>query len=210
MSQSKRRKQLFNMAYGIGASIVIIGALAKIQHWEIGSLLLTIGMIVEAIVFFISAFEPVEEDIDWSKLYPELDSKDSNKLVTAEETQSMLSQKLDDMLREARLDVNLIQNLTNNLQNFKGATETIQPMIDSIASSNKYSQQITMAASQMESLNMAYQTQLDETSRQAQLNKEVSENVSRLNQQMQSLTQNLASLNTVYGGMLSAMSKKQS
>lgn len=209
MSQSKRRKQLFNMAYGIGASIVIIGALAKIQHWEIGSLLLTIGMIVEAIVFFISAFEPVEEDIDWSKLYPELDGKDSNKLVTAEETQSMLSQKLDDMLREARLDVNLIQNLTNNLQSFKGATETIQPMIDSIASSNKYSQQITMAASQMESLNMAYQTQLDETSRQAQINKEVSENVSRLNQQMQSLTENLASLNTVYGGMLSAMSKKQ-
>lgn len=209
MSQSKNRKKLFNMAYGIGAAIVIMGALAKIQHWEIGSLLLTIGMITEAIVFFISAFEPVEEDIDWSKLYPELDNKDSNKLATTEETQSMLSQKLDDMLREARLDVNLIQNLTNNLQNFKGATETIQPMIDSIASSNKYSQQVTMAASQMEALNTAYQTQLNETSRQAQINQEVSENVSKLNQQMQSLTENLASLNTVYGGMLSAMSKKQ-
>lgn len=208
MSQSKNRKKLFNMAYGIGAAIVIVGALAKIQHWEIGSLLLTIGMITEAVVFFISAFEPVEEDIDWSKLYPELDDKDSNKLATTEETQSMLSQKLDDMLREARLDVNLIQNLTNNLQNFKGATETIQPMIDSIASSNKYSQQITMAASQMEALNAAYQTQLNETSRQAQINQQVSENVSKLNLQMQSLTENLASLNTVYGGMLSAMSKK--
>lgn len=206
MSQLKNRKKLFNMAYGIGASIVIIGALAKIQHWEIGGLLLTIGMVVEAIVFFISAFEPVEEDVDWSKLYPEL--KDSDQLATTEEAQSMLSQKLDDMLKEAKLDANLIQKLTSNLQNFKGATEAVQPMIDTIASSNKYSQQVTMAASQMESLNMAYKIQLDETSRQAKLNQEISENVSNLNQQMQTLTDNLASLNTVYGGMLSAMSKK--
>lgn len=208
MSRLTRRKKLFNMAYGIGASIVIIGALAKIQHWPIGGTILTIGMIVEAIVFFLSAFEPVEEEFDWSKLYPELDAKKEDKLATTDEAQSMLSQKLDDMLKEARLDANLIQNLTNNLQNFKGATETIQPMVDSIASSNKYSQQITVAAAQLESLNSAYQTQLNEASRQAQLNQQVSENITKLNQQMQSLSSNLESLNAVYGGMLSAMSKK--
>ncbi len=203
-----KRKKLFNMIYGIGAAIVIIGALAKIQHWPIGGILLTVGMVVEAIVFFVSAFEPVEEDIDWSKLYPELNDKKSDNLATVDDAQSMLSQKLDDMLREANLDATLIRNLTNNLQNFKGATENIQPMIDSIASSNKYSQQITMAAAQMESLNTAYKTQMEEATKQAQLNREVSDNVLRLNQQMQSLTANLASLNSVYGGMLSAMSNK--
>ncbi len=203
-----KRKKIFNMVYGIGAAIVIVGALAKIQHWPIGGILLTVGMIVEAIVFFVSAFEPVEEDIDWSKLYPELNDKKSEGLATVDDAQSMLSQKLDDMLREANLDATLIRNLTNNLQNFKGATENIQPMIDSIASSNKYSQQITMAAAQMESLNTAYKTQMEEATKQAQLNREVSDNVLRLNQQMQSLTANLASLNSVYGGMLSAMSNK--
>ena len=49
MAQSKSTKKLFNMAYGLGASIVIIGALFKILHWELGPLnggiLLAIGLI---------------------------------------------------------------------------------------------------------------------------------------------------------------------
>ena len=68
MAQSKSTKKIFNMAYGIGAAIVIVGALFKIQHWPYGSLILTIGMIVEAIVFFISAFDAVEDDLDWTKV----------------------------------------------------------------------------------------------------------------------------------------------
>ena len=64
------------MAYGLGASIVIIGALFKILHWELGPLnggiLLAIGLITEAIIFAISAFEPVDDDLDWSLVYPEL------------------------------------------------------------------------------------------------------------------------------------------
>ena len=72
MAQSKSSKKLFNMAYGLGATVVILGALFKIQHWDYGSEILTIGMIVEAIVFAISAFEPVEQELDWTKVYPEL------------------------------------------------------------------------------------------------------------------------------------------
>ncbi len=63
---------LTNMIYGLGAAIVIIGALFKIQHWPYGSLILTIGMIVEALVFTYSAFERQAGDLDWSLVYPEL------------------------------------------------------------------------------------------------------------------------------------------
>ena len=81
MAQSKSTKKLFNMAYGIGAAIVILGALFKIQHISIGpvtgGLMLTIGMAVEALVFAISAFEPIEDDLDWTKVYPELGDADS-------------------------------------------------------------------------------------------------------------------------------------
>ena len=59
-----------NMLYGIGAAIVILGALFKIQHWEGGSLLLTIGMITEALVFTYSAFEKKENKIDESRSDP--------------------------------------------------------------------------------------------------------------------------------------------
>ena len=64
------------MAYGLGASVVIIGALFKILHWEFGpltgGLLLAIGLITEALIFAISAFEPVDDEYDWSLVYPEL------------------------------------------------------------------------------------------------------------------------------------------
>ncbi len=61
-----------NMVYGLGASVVILGALFKIMHWPFGNLMLIIGLIVEAIVFAVSAFEPVDDDVDWSLVYPEL------------------------------------------------------------------------------------------------------------------------------------------
>ena len=58
--------------YGIGASIVIIGALFKIQHWPLATIMLSVGLITESLIFFISAFEPLHEEIDWSLVYPEL------------------------------------------------------------------------------------------------------------------------------------------
>ena len=210
MAQSRNTKKLFNYAYGIGASIVILGALFKIQHWTGGGAMLSIGMIVEAIVFFVSAFDTVEEDLDWSLVYPELSAgaiRDKDK-AEAREAQSLLSQKLDDMLREAKLDAGLMESLGTSIQNFKGAAENIAPAIDSIAATNKYSEQLSLAAVQMESLNSLYKLQLESSGRQADINEKVAENAGKLRDQMESLATNLSSLNGVYGGMLSAMSTK--
>ncbi len=210
MSQSKNKKKLFNYAYGIGASIVILGALFKIQHWTGGSEMLTIGMVVEAIVFFVSAFDSVEEDLDWTLIYPELAGGDRREKESgqAKEVQGLLSQKLDDMLRDAKLDSGLMQSLSESIQNFKGAAENIAPAVNSIAATNKYSEQMFLAAAQMESLNSLYKVQVESTSKQAEINLQVTENATRLKEQMESLATNLSSLNGVYGGMLSAMSIK--
>jgi len=210
MAQSKNAKRLFNYAYGIGASIVILGALFKIQHWQFGGEMLTLGMAVEALVFFVSAFDSVEEDLDWSLVYPELgggQDRDKDR-EDARESQSLLSQKLDDMLKEAKLDAGLMQSLGDSLQNFKGAAENIAPAVDSISATNKYSEQLSLAAAQMESLNSLYKVQLESASRQAEMNEQVVDNVGKLKEQMESLTTNLSSLNGVYGGMLSAMTTK--
>ena len=209
----KNTKKMFNMAYGLGASVVIIGALFKLTHYSIGPLtgnvMLAIGLITEAIIFAISAFEPVDEDLDWSLVYPELaggNLRDKDK-AEAREAQSLLSQKLDDMLRDAKLDAGLMKSLGDSIQNFKGAAENIAPAIDSIAATNKYSEQLSLAAAQMESLNSLYKVQLDSTSRQAEINEQVTVNAGKLKEQMESLATNLSSLNGVYGGMLSAMNK---
>jgi len=208
MAQSKSTKKIFNMAYGIGAAIVILGALFKIQHISIGpltgGLMLTIGMAVEAIVFAISAFEPVEEDLDWTKVYPELGDADGE----GAGVNGMLSQKLDNLLQEAQVDTELMTNLGNSIKSFHTAAEGLSVASESISSTAKYNEQVELAATQMESLNGLYQVQMENSNKQAELNNAMVENSERLKEQMESLASNLSSLNGVYGGMLSAMSTK--
>jgi gliding motility-associated protein GldL len=215
MAQSKSTKKLFNMAYGLGASVVIIGALFKILHWEFGpltgGLLLAVGLITEALIFAISAFEPVDDEYDWSLVYPELSGGQTmgkNAVKEAKEAEGLLSKKLDQLLKEANIDVELMNSLGDSIRNFEGAAKGIAPSVDAIESTKKYSDEMSQAASQMESLNSLYKVQLDSASRQASINEEVVQNAGALKDQMESLASNLSSLNGVYGGMLSAMSPK--
>lgn len=215
MAQSKSSKKLMNMVYGLGASVVILGALFKIMHWPFGNEMLILGLVVESIVFAVSAFEPVDSDVDWSLVYPELAGGDAvdrgrvtSSLQEAEETQGMLSKKLDDMLREAKVDASLMNSLGESIRNFEGAAKGIAPTVDAMTSQKKYAEEMTYAAAQMETLNNLYKVQVESASRQAEINEAVAENAARLKDQMASLTSNLSSLNGVYGGMLSAMHVK--
>ncbi|WP_115462090.1 type IX secretion system motor protein PorL/GldL [Winogradskyella aurantiaca] len=199
-----------NMVYGLGAAIVIVGALFKIQHWPFGSEILTLGMIVEALVFTYSAFEKVKGDLDWSLVYPELaggDSKGKNKKQTPKDAEAQLSKKLDELLKEAKIDGELMSSLGDSIKNFEGAAKNLNPTVDSMAATKKYGEELSLAAAQMESLNSLYKVQLDSINRQASINEEAVENATKLKEQMQSLASNLSSLNGVYGGMLSAMNK---
>ena len=214
MAQSRSSKKLMNMVYGLGASVVILGALFKIMHWPFGNEMLILGLVVEALVFAVSAFEPVDDDVDWSLVYPELAGGETsvrrNEVVVEEDKQSegMLSKKLDDLLREAKIDAGLMSSLGESIRNFEGAAKNISPTVDAMASQKKYSEEISLAANQMESLNNLYKVQVESASRQAEINEAVAENAGKLKDQMQSLTTNLSSLNGVYGGMLSAMHVK--
>lgn len=209
-------KKAMNFAYGMGAAVVILGALFKITHIEFGFLtgnfMLTIGLVTEALIFGLSAFEPVDNELDWSLVYPELAGGEAKarkvKTEDATDAQGLLSQKLDAMLKEAKVDSALMESLGNSIKNFEGAAKAISPTVDAVASTKKYSEEMTRAASQLETLNGLYQVQLQSAERNAKINDEVAENNLKLKDQMQSLTSNLSTLNNVYGGMLSAMSNK--
>jgi gliding motility-associated protein GldL len=209
-------KKAMNFAYGMGAAVVIVGALFKIIHFEIGPLtgnvMLTIGLVVEALIFALSAFEPVDNELDWTLVYPELAGGQAKKVELKKENpaeaQGLLSQKLDNLLKEAKIDGQMMASLGNSIKNFESAAKGISPAADGIAATKKYSEELSMAAAQMESLNSLYKVQLESASRNAEANKEIADNASKLKDQMQSMTANIASLNNVYGGMLSAMSNK--
>lgn len=209
MAQSKGYKRFMAMAYGLGAAVVILGALFKLMHWPGASAMLIAGLGAEAVIFALSAFEPIKDDLDWSLVYPELagssEKKKAKKAPEAEE--ESLSKKLDGLLKEAKIDGELMNSLGTSIRNFEGAAKGIAPTVDSIAATKKYGEELSIAASQLESLNSLYKVQLDSVNRQTTINQETVENAQKLKEQMQSLASNLSSLNGVYGGMLTAMNR---
>ena len=211
MAQSRIRKRIMIATYGLGASVVILGALFKIMHWQYGNEMLIIGLITESIVFAVSAFEPIDDDLDWSLVYPELASGLSLNTKKVKEqpqdAEGLLSKKLDALLKDAKIDGELMASLGNSIKNFEGAAKGISPTVDSMAATRKYGEEMSLAAAQMESLNSLYKVQMESASRQTAINEEAVENATKLKDQMKSLASNLSSLNGVYGGMLSAMNR---
>ena len=217
MAGSKVTKRIFNYAYGIGASVVIVGALAKILHADImgisGSVLLAVGMGTEAVIFFMSAFEPIEEELDWSLVYPELKggepvSRQVQAVAQQAEEKALkesLSEKLDGILAEAKIDANLMRSLGKSIENFAEASKEIAPISGTMVATHKYGEELSEAASNLESLNSLYKLQLERTERQVSAQAGIADNLDSLNKQMLSFKDNLKSLNTIYGGMLSAM-----
>ena len=211
------------MVYGLGAAVVIIGALCKILHIDLipgvitGGMVLGLGLIVEACIFVVSAFEPVDEEYDWSLVYPELAGGESrgnqlgfNQKVSVKETEiqvlkESLSEKLDGILKEAKVDADLMQSLAKSIRNFEGAAKEIAPVADAMASTHKYGEELSLAAVHLESLNSLYKIQLERTEMQVNAQGGMVDNLNSLNAQVSSFKDHLKSLNSVYGGMLSAM-----
>jgi gliding motility-associated protein GldL len=205
-------QRVMNMAYGLGAAVVIIGALFKLMHWPFASEMLIAGLGTEAFIFAMSAFEPIHKELDWSLVYPELAGGEAKKKEVKKENpaeaQGLLSQKLDNLLKEAKIDGELMASLGSSIKNFESAAKGIAPTVDAVASTKKYSEEMTSAAQQMEALNGLYKVQLDSAERNAAANREIAENATKLQQEMAAMTKNIAQLNSVYGGMLSAMGSR--
>ena len=161
-------KKTMNFAYGMGAAVVIVGALFKIQHWTGASTLLIIGLLTEAFIFGLSAFDPVDTEYKWENVYPQLVDENASpvkggaKAASNDDAEGLLSKKLDAMLKEAKIDGQLMESLGNSIKNFEAASKTIAPTAESLASTKKYSDELTLAATQMESINALYKIQLEE------------------------------------------------
>ncbi|BEV06125.1 MULTISPECIES: type IX secretion system motor protein PorL/GldL [Chryseobacterium] len=225
----KTKDAWMNFFYSFGAAIVILGAWLKITHITLGpingNMALTVGLITEAIIFIIFAFDPPksEESYAWENVYPELLDKHANpnplhsnvsKSNSAQfaELENSLSTKLDKMLQDAKLDVQLFERLRTGIDKFSSSVDQINQTVDVSASTHKYNEQLNKAAQHMESMNALYAMQMESTKKQSEFtNKYVAdmqksaEQSEKFNQELQGLTSNLNNLNRVYGGMLTAM-----
>ncbi len=183
-------KYLKNLIIGVGASLVMIGALGKINSEPWGGLAITIGLVTEAFLFLILGLLPPEKDYYWDKLYPGLadyQSKISPMTVGATNGASKMrpldgekvETQLTDMLDELR-------GMSKNLGSLKALQEV----------------DFGQTAQQVKTMNNFYQ-KLNEA--MAELSDTV-DDTKEYRDHISSLNRNLSSLNHVYGNMLNAMS----
>ena len=204
-----RGKVAMHMLFGLGGAVVIIGALFKILHLEIGpitgGLVLGLGLGTEALIFTVAALntgEIKEEHEDFVKKV----KGGANKASSGGGEQG-LSSKIDEMLKEAKLDVALMNNLTRSIKNLEASAQSLTPAAEAASSSASYGEQLVKASQKLEQLNKVYAQQISTSGNNAAFNNQVAENATKLKQQMETLSQNLAALNQVYNGMLNAMNK---
>lgn len=210
-----RGKVAMHMLFGLGGAVVIIGALFKILHLEIGpitgGLVLGLGLGTEALIFTVSALntgEIKEEHDDYVKKI-----KGGKPVAKAAGVgEPGLSSKIDEMLKEAKLDVTLMNNLTKSIKNLEASAQALSPASNAAASSETYAKQLSIATTKMEQLNDLYTNQAKSAGNTASVsvayNSQIASNADKLKEQMDVLSTNLASLNQVYNGMLNAMNKK--
>jgi gliding motility-associated protein GldL len=154
---SKKWKNFMAKLYGIGAAVVIVGALFKIQHWPMAGLFLVVGLSTEAIIFFFSAFEPPHEDPDWSLVYPELatgeraEGDDFRK-----DDQRSITEQLDDMLESAKIEPELIQSLGAGMRSLSDQAKQMGEITGAAAATNEYANSLKDASARVSDLSDSY------------------------------------------------------
>ncbi len=209
--ESKTGKNVMAKAYGIGAAVVILGALFKIQHYPGADIMLILGMGVEAIIFFISAFEPIHEEWDWSLVYPELAGMEGEARPKSDGGDAV-SQQLDKMLSEAKIGPDLIEGLGSGLKSLSTNVSSMADLSGATVGTKEYADNIHKANEQLIGMNTSYGravSALDSLSETTESFKETTSKVANinvtLNDSLVSFDQNIQNLNKVYGGMLNAM-----
>ncbi len=195
LTQGKGFKNFMAKLYGWGAAVVILGALFKIQHWEGAGLMLTVGLLTEAVIFFFSAFEPPHEDVDWSLVYPELagmhePGHDKHKKKKIDP----IAQELDKLLTEAKIGPDLIASLGTGMKTLGENASKMSDLSSATVATDDYVKNVQVASKSVGSLAGAY----DKATQAMNSLSTSSDDVKVYNDQVSSAGKNLAALNAIY------------
>lgn len=191
-------KTIMPKVYGIGAAVVIVGALFKIQHLPGAGAMLGIGLGVEAIIFFLSAFEPPHKDPDWAKVYPEL-AEDYSGPVNSPRISSggkgdNVSQKLDHMLEKAKIGPELIDSLGKGMNNLASNAKGMSSLSNAAVATEEYSKNVKTASQSLVDMSSSYAKTAQAMSGMAKS----SEDAKQYQEEVSKITKNLGALNSVY------------
>ncbi len=205
--ESKKWKKTMNFVYGFGAAIVIVGALFKILHLPGANAMLSIGLLTEAAIFMISAFEPVHQEPDWSLVYPELAGGEPTKKASGS-----VSQQLDSLLSQAKVGPELIESLGTGLLSLSTNVKEMSSLSNAAIATNEYVDATHKATQNMGSIADSSAVVSDSLGSFSSSLSNVMNNLSeseaataQFKDEISDLNKNLSNLNSIYGNMLSAM-----
>jgi gliding motility-associated protein GldL len=195
MANKKRVKIGINSLISWGASIVIIGLMFKILHWKNGEMMIAIGLITEAILFFILGFQAESTDPDWTRIYPELDEDFKGELPTSSIQQSTgTAQSLDKMMAEAKIGPDLVASLGTGLRTFGERVNTISTMADASLATNEFTGKLKAASNSFDNLNQSFNKASENLVEMANSNVDSK----AYHEQINNMAKNLSALNAVY------------
>ena len=194
--------------YGIGAAVVIVGAMFKLLHIAGAGIMLGVGLTTEAIIFFLSAFEPKKSEPDWTKVYPEL-AEDFDGVARARSVrgkpQESVSKKLDTMLESAKIGPELVDSLGRGMRQLSETTSRLGKVGDAALATGEYSNSIKAATTNINKMNQSYADSVGSMVEMASVSKNAtaemanaSKDAKEYHGQVQSVTKNLGALNAVY------------
>ncbi|WP_295767772.1 gliding motility protein GldL [uncultured Mucilaginibacter sp.] len=181
-----------------GATIVIIGLLFKIQHWPYAEIFITVGLLTEAVLFFLLGLQPEAVEVDWTKAYPELADDYTGEPVRRVSAPAQVSTghtaALDKMLADAKINPELIGNLGDGLRTFGDKVATISKVADAGAATTEFAQKLKTASSGYDNLSVAFSKASESLTELAS----TSVDSKAYHEQVTSLAKNLSALNAVY------------
>ena len=165
-SESKKYKNFMAKVYGIGAAIVLVGALFKLTHWlgNFANIMLAVGLLTEAVIFFFSAFEPVHMDPDWSLVYPELwemyHGDGVSRPVKPTETSrrnnisdggnnvsnDVITEHLNEMFEKANINSATMERLSMGLNRLGENASKIADVSEAVAATSNYTKAMNKAS----------------------------------------------------------------
>ena len=207
--RSKAYKNFMAKLYGIGAAVVIIGALFKIMHWPGANLMLIVGMGTETVIFFLSAFEPPHKEWDWSLVYPELAGMVEENPIEIDEngnpievaSKDPLSAKLDKMLEDAHISPELIDRLGQGMQNLAESANSMNSMANVTAATDKFVNNLDGVAGQAGKLLESMQGAPEAISTLSTIYRETAESLGgevSYVEEMKKMSASLSSINAMY------------
>lgn len=182
--------------YGIGAAIVIIGAMFKILHLPGAAAMLGIGLTTEAVIFFLSAFEPKHKDPDWAKVYPELadDFDGPAKRKPIAPTQPGIAAEMDQALTQAKVGPELLKSLGDGMRGLADTARKMNSLGEASVATNEYATNMKTASKTLVDMNKSYKMSMEAMSSMS----EATQGAKEYHTQVQNVTKSLGALNALY------------